>query len=207
MEWKLPAQSYVHKNVPKNTFYQHARVNTKLKQEFTDLVQKITWEYKLSPETIGVPKTEQVEELQIFTLDLKKRMVPKGVLTTIDRSVAYPILFRGVHEDHEFYAISLKVQGEDRWYISDWDQELPFRFTGMNLEAVYQGLIKTFIGTNPNENQDFATIVATDKKRQVLEREISALKNKIRSERQFNKKVELNNQLQIKQSNLEKLNQ
>jgi hypothetical protein len=205
MEWKLPDRARVRKNVPKNAFYQHARVSTKIKKEFTDLVEKITWEYKLSPETIGIPKTERVEEIQIFVLELKKRVVPRGVLVSIDKSVAYPVLFMGVYGDHRFFAASLKVQGDDRWYISDWDQEPLFRFTGTNLEAIYQGVIRAFLGTHSAENMDFATLVATDKQQQVLEREIAALKNKIRNEKQFNKKVELNNLLQAKQRELASL--
>jgi hypothetical protein len=198
MEWKLPEQARVHKNIPKNAFYTHAHISAKLKKEFADMVQKITWEYKLAPETIGIPKTARVEEIQLFVLELKKRVVPKSVLTAIDKSVPYPILFVGTYAESRWYAISLKVQGENRWYISEWDAEPSFRFTGMHLEAVYQGLVEACMGAHPSEEKDFNTIVATDKKRQTLEKEIHALKNKIKSEKQFNKKVALNTTLQRK---------
>ena len=33
-----------------------------VKDEFVNLVDRITWLYKLSPDTIGIPKTDNIEE-------------------------------------------------------------------------------------------------------------------------------------------------
>jgi hypothetical protein len=206
MEFQLPEQAHVHKTVPKSKFFARAVVNTKLKREFTDKVQKITWEYKLAPDTIGIPATETVEEIQIFIVELKERVIPKNVLKLIDKSIPYPILYVFIYGEQEAYGLSLKGAGEERYYFSDWGESLSLRFTGLTLEALYQGLIKSFIkGSSGGEGEDFATMVATDKQRQVLEKEIQALKNKIRNEKQFNKKIELNHTLQAKQKDLASL--
>lgn len=205
MEFTLPKQSYVHKVVPKSKFFSRAKVNTKLKQEFVDLVQRITWEHKLAVDTLGIQKTEAVEEIQIFKLELKKRSVPKNVLKVIDKTIPYPILFTLRYGNQTAYAISLKVAGDERYYISKWGTDVAFRFTGRNLETVYQGLVSALMEQPVSTEAGFATMVETDKKRVVLEREIAALKSKIRNEKQFSKKVELNHQLQAKKSNLESL--
>lgn len=206
MEFQLPEQAHVHKVVPKSKFFARAVVNTKLKKEFTDKVQKITWEYKLAPDTIGIPATKEIEEVQIFIVELKERTIPKNVLKQIDKSIPYPILYVFVYGEQVAYGLSLKGAGEDRYYFTDWDETPSLRFTALNLEALYQGLVKSFIKAPPGgESGDFATMVESDKKRQVLEKEIQALKNKIRNEKQFNKKVELNNQLLQKMEQYQRL--
>ena len=202
MNFKLPEQAYVHKNIPKNTFFTRAVVNTKLKKEFTDKIQKITWEYKLAEGTIGVPATEKIEEIQIFEIQLKERDIPKNVLRIIDKSIPYPILYVFTYEGHVAYGITLKGEGEQRYYFTKWDEKQSFIFTGINLERVYQGIVTSFIKEPGGEAKDFKTIIAADKRKEVLEREVSALQNKIRNERQFNIKVELNKKLLAKQAEL-----
>ena len=203
MDFLLPEQARVHRPIPKNKFFEKAVVNTKLKKEFTDKIQKITWEYKLAEETIGVPKAGSVEEIQIFEIQLKEREIPKNVLRVIDKSIPYPILYVFTHEGHVAYGITLKGDGDQRYYFSAWGEKQTFNFVASNLERVYQGLVTTFIKEVGGETKEFDVIVETDKKRQTLEKEISALKNKIKNEKQFNKKVELNKTLQEKKKDLE----
>ena len=205
MELGLPQQARVHKMVPKSKFFEKAVVNTKLKREFIDKIQKIYWEYKLAPDTIGIPSTEAVEEVQVFHLELKERSIPKNVLKLIDKSIPYPILYIFTHHVSTAYGITLKGAGEERYYFSDWGEDIALKFQGTTLETLYQNLVKAFIKSHDSPQTDFAIIVQTDKKRQALEKEIQALKNKIRNEKQFNKKVELNSQLQHKQAELREL--
>lgn len=205
MDFRLPPQARVHVVVPKGRFLSRSGVSTKLRREFIDKVRKITWEYKLAPETIGIPKTEAIEEVQIFLIELKERTIPKGVLKLINRSIPYPVLFVLSHDSHTAYGIALRGTGEERYYFSEWDEPMRFDFAGLTLETLYQGLVKVFIGADVGKDQDFGTIVEVDKQKAVLEREIQALQNKIRSERQFNKKVEYNRIVHSKKEELASL--
>lgn len=205
MDFRLPPQARVHMSIPKSRFFERVSVGAKLRREFVDTVRKITWEYKLAPETIGIPKTESVEEVQIFLIELKERTIPKGVLKMINRSIPYPVLFVLSHDSHTAYGIALRGTGEERYYFSEWDVPMRFDFSGLTLEALYQGLVKEFIGTDVGKERDFATMVETDKRKTTLEREIRALESKMRSERQFNKKVELSGRLRLKKAEFEEL--
>lgn len=205
MDFLLPEQSHVHKFIPKSKFFEKAVVSTKLKKEFTDKIQKIIWQYKLAEDTISVPMTKKVEEIQIFELQLKEREIPKNVLKIIDKSIPYPILYLFTYEGHVAYGITLKGEGEQRYYFSDWDDKMIFNFVSTDLERVYQGMVTTFIKKVATETKDFKVIIEVDKKAETLEKEISALKIKIKNERQFNIKVEWNNILQSKERELETL--
>ena len=202
MNFNLPEQTHVHTFIPKNTFFSRAVVNTKLKKEFTDAIQKITWEYKLAPDTVGIVSTESVEEIQIFYIELKEQVIPKNVLKLIDKTIAYPILYRFIYKDHEAFGITLRTVGDKKYYFTEWDNRPEFRFTGQNLERVYEGLVEVFIGQTLTPEKDFVTIVEQDKEKGGLEREIQSLQKKLKSEPHFNRQVEINTQLQGKKNAL-----
>lgn len=204
MKFALPSQAYVHRSIPKNTFFGKTAISTKLKKEFTDQIQKITWEYKIAQDTIGTSGTPAVEEIQIFEIQLKEKLIPKNVLKVIDKTIPYPILYVFTYDGHTAYGITLKGDGSQRYYFSEWDKEQVFSFSGATLERIYQDIITTFINISPS-GKDFATIVETDKRIEVLEKEISALKNKIKNEKQFNRKVEFNKTLLDKKKSLESI--
>ncbi len=54
-------------------FYSRLSISNKLKNEFIDKVQKIIWAYKLSGKTLNINKTKNVEEIQIFQVELKEK--------------------------------------------------------------------------------------------------------------------------------------
>ena len=203
-QFNLPNKAKVDKFVPKLRFYEQAAVNTRLKQSFQQVIKRITWKYKLSEETIGIDKTDVVEEIQIFEVELKQKQIPKKALTLIDKTIPYPILYVLIFEDNFVYGITLKETRES--YFSDWNEKLEFEFNGLNLEKVYQNLVKQFITKiNTSPDQGFEHIIETDQQVKTLEREIQILENKIRREKQFNKKVELNQQLHQKQEAYQQL--
>ncbi len=191
MDFKLPKQAYLHKFIPKNKFFDKTKVNTKLKKEFSDQIQKITWEYKIAPNTVGISGTEKVEEIQIFEVQLKEKIIPKNILRIIDKTIPYPILYVFKYESHFAYGITLKEDHAQWYYFSEWDEIKEFNFFGINLERVYQELVESFISIR-QKGKDFDTIVQTDKMIGTLEKEIRILQNKVKNEKQFNRKVEFN---------------
>ncbi len=191
----LPNSAKVNKFIPKSKFYAHTSVNTKLKQQFTDQIQKITWQYKLAENTIGITKTTNVTEIQIFELELKQQVIPKNIIKLIQKVIPYPILFILNYQAHQAYAIVLDSSEQRQEYYSDWDEKLNFSLVGNNLEIVYQSLIKTFITTTDTHNKPFVEIITTDSKIKELCQEIDRFESKIKKEKQFNKKVTLNQEL------------
>ena len=205
MELNLPPSAFVNKFIPKSKFFGKAIINTKLKNELADKIQKITWKYKLSESTINTPKTELVEEIQIFEIELKQQVIPTNILKIIDKTIPYPILYLLKFGTHHASGMALKNDSVQSYYFSEWDEDKQFDFTGINLERIYEKLIKNFITKTDTVDKEFKQMVETDQKIKVLEKEIEILKNKIRRETQFNKKVELNTLLQKKENELKNL--
>jgi hypothetical protein len=208
MDLKLPQNALVDKFVAKTKFYEKASLSSKLQNEFINKIQKITWKYKLSENTIGINKTENVTEIQIFEIELKEKVIPKNVLKVIDKAIPYQILYRFVFNDNVSFGITLKGidAGEQstvtNYYFSEWDEAIEFDFSGIDLEKVYQKLIKAFIKNELKEQDSFEDLLDADNTIKQLEKEISVLSSKISKEKQFNKKVELNKVVLEKQHQL-----
>ena len=206
-DFNLPKEAFVNKFIAKTKFYEKANLSSKLQKEFVDKIQKITWKYKLAENTIGIAKTEAVTEIQIFEIELKEPLIPKNVLKVIDKSIPYQILYRFVHGDNVAYGITLKEHTSvENYYFCDWNAELAFDFTGIDLEKVYQKLVKAFIRGEAQNHGSFSEIIDVDNKIKALESEISALENKISKEKQFNRKVETNKLLIEKRAMLAEIN-
>lgn len=204
--FKLPRAAFVNKFIPKSKFYEKAVLSAKLQKEFVDKIQKITWKYKLAESTVGISKTDKVIEIQIFEIELKSQVIPKNVLKVIDKAIPYQILYRFIYKKNEAYGITLKEnKNAENYYFSNWNEAKNFDFTGIDLEKVYQKIIKTFIPRAAQTKSSFNEIIDTDNKIKALENERDALASRISKEKQFNRKVELNKTLLQRKKYLKKI--
>lgn len=197
--FELPKSCYVNKFVPKKVFYDKVGVSSNVKDEFISLVDRITWLYKLSEDTLGITKTEEIEEIQIFQIDVKEKRIPLNVIKTITKGVQYKVLFVIKYQDD--YCYSIKVEDI---YNSKWNDNIDFNFNAINLRTVYENIVKKIIQEDNNE-KSFSQIIENNMYKNELENKINKLQQKIKSEKQFNKKVELNKELNNLKKEMEEL--
>ena len=198
--FELPKSCYVNKFIPKKVFYDKVGVSSNVKDEFISLVDRITWLYKLSEDTLGITKTEEIEEIQIFQIDVKEKKVPTNVIKTITKGVKYKVLFVIKYQDD--YCYSIKVEDS---YNSEWNDVIEFNFNAINLRTVYENIVKKIIKEETNE-KSFSKIIEDNDYKKELENKINKLKQKIKSEKQFNRKVELNTELNFLIKEMEEIN-
>lgn len=198
MNLELPKKSEVNKFIPKSKFFTKTTVNTKTKQLFADSVQRIIWRYKLSKETINILGTKEVEEIQIFEIELKEKDIPKNILSIIDKTIPYPILYTFTYKNFSCFGITVRDTDNPKYYFSDWNEKVPFDFNGNNLEQVYHKMVRVFIKSKNKNNTDFKTLVGLDIKREKIEKEVLILEKKLKNEKQFKRQIEINKELKLK---------
>ena len=214
--YRLPKRAFYNRRIPKNKFYEQLGVNTKLKNLFIEQVENIIWKYKLSHETINLESTPEVQEIQVFEIHLKQKVLSSEVLENIDRAIPYPILYVLLYQDEGKLVIAYKQRSqinEDRfvvksYYESSWQPvseivvDLP---SGLNLNAVYEGYVRRLLPVQTSKDESIEVTVERHMEIESLKREISRLEKKIGSEKQFNRKVEYNLELQRKRRELSQL--
>lgn len=195
----LPDRCKVNKFIPKKTFYEKIGVSTSVKDDFINNIDKITWLYKLSEDTLGISKSQDVEEIQIFEIILKEKVLPKNIIKIISKAIPYKILF--VLKYDKDYCYSIKV---DNIYFTEWNEDIELNINGLTLETIYENIVKSIIKENNNTNT-FDNIIENKSKVDELSKKIEQLANKVNNEKQFNKKVELNLELQRLKKEMEEL--
>lgn len=196
----LSKDCVVDKFIPKKIFYEKVRLSSSLKKEFIDNIYKIYWKYKISEETLNISKTDNIEEIEIFELVLKEKYEAKNVIKVITKEIPYPILFYIKYNEEFQYAIRYN---EDVFF-SEWNVEIAFTFNGLNIEVIYDNIVKKITNIG-NSVKDLDIEIRKQNKILGLENEIRKLESKIRSEKQFNIKVQYNEQITKLKRKIEEL--
>lgn len=213
--YRWPAAAKVGSRVPKEKFYEHGIVTTAVREKFVAEVQRITWMYKLAETTINLAGSDAVPEIQVFQIDAKGKDVSELVLTAIDKAVPFPIIFEIIHDEGDEQsirmvaaykhlsagALNLSAYFSTGWQPTDGErQPLPVAIT---LPALYTALFDPLIPVSARPGEEMSDVAARLQSVRKLEREIAALKRKLRTEPQLNRKIELRRTLKTKQAELE----
>lgn len=209
----LPKSTKVSKVIPKNAFESYA--SPSVKKLFTEKIEKIRWTHKLAFETTNLPSKE-IKEIQFFEIELREQDKIEEVIKTIDRAIPYPILFKLKFEEKERFVVSKKhanPNNEDNAVI-DWTFDSGWKPKGHPIELVlkesidevFRKLCISVSGSISSRTESIDSVVERSRKISQIESEIIKLKAKISKEKQFNRKVEMNNELQLLLLNHKDLN-
>lgn len=220
--YKFPQQAKVDRLIPKNKFYEQGKANTKIEQLFVNQVENIRWAYKLASSTIHLQDQEDLKEIQIFRVKSRVEDLDVSILSFIDKLILTPIVFEVVYQDKvKVVATYKRLNQADKtkavlgqYYASDWLEdadrvELPLYLKLADLYEHFIAQILPIALSKDQENDDgFISIEMKLQKTQQLEslqKQLDKLKSKLRTEKQFNRKVELNNQIRLLGAQLDKL--
>jgi len=205
--------------VAKSKIFERVKPNRKLQDAFASQVKKIVWRYKLSPKTINLAETDKVKEIEIFELSLKTEKFDTNILHCIDKAIAHPIIFHLTHADNIKVVATYKRPSEadtTKWVIdneyfeTDWlpeklvRQKLP---VVLNLSGLYEYILRELIPLDSRKDESLDAQL--ERMGQVIAkaREYEKLKARMKNEKQFNRKVEMNAELRVLGDEIEDLNQ
>ena len=213
--YQWPSAARFGRRVPKEKFYEHASVNTALREKFISEVDRVFWAYDLAQATINLSGTDEVPDVAVFQIDAKDADVSEPVLSAIDKSIPRPIIFEvnrdvaGARETRMVAAhkqLGAGVPKISQYFSTAWQtadterQPLP---TAITLPALYAALLEPLADVEVRPGEGMSEVADRLKALGKLEREIKTLERKLRTERQFNRKVELRRTLKTKQAQLE----
>ena len=208
----LPKSTQVNKMVAKNKFYERGNVDSALKNDFVNDIEKITWANKLSPETINL-EAGAVKELEVFHIKLKNKKYNPKILETIDKAIPYHILYVLEHDGKYQLKIAYKEKSENdkttaktnitKYFTGEWTSDEPtLEIQAHKLDTVYQNLLSS-LSEGIIDSAKETTLkeqVATSQEIDALQKQIDQLTLKMNREKQFNRQCEIRKQI----TNLEK---
>ena len=202
----FPEYAKVGRIVAKENFYSGIDIATK--NLFQNEISRITWEYKLAPNTINLP-AKKWPEMEVFRIVLKNESISEKVLRTIDSMIPYPILFIIEKDKLKKAAICYKEQGQknenvakvDTYFYTEWNDERfqNLKIDGLDINTVFGNFVRQIAGEEFVENKDISGEAARSVKEEVealrererTMRQIAVLDRKIKAEPSLGKKQEL----------------
>tara|TARA_R110002073_G_scaffold102146_1_gene232003 strand:+ start:1383 stop:2123 length:741 start_codon:yes stop_codon:yes gene_type:complete len=213
--------------VPKNRIVVAGMPSRRVRDKLTAQVARITWQYKLAPETMNLQGSKAVPEIQIFRLALKPAGVtdalPVDVLRCIDRAISFPLIFElttsredGASRENILVAAAYKrpsETGANKWVIGDYfatdwlpadtpRESLP---VALDFPRLYEKILQRLIPISIRAGESMTSLMERHKRIAGIQRECLRLEVRVRCEKQFNRKVELNRQLRELKSELDAL--
>lgn len=197
--FNLPPSTKIQKVISKNAFDKYT--NAKQKKLFSDKIQRITWTNKIAFDTVNLTGTD-VSEIQLFKIELKEKTVIKDLLSIIEKSIPYHIIFWIEFSDEFYISTSVKhlhPQNEnvaviDYTFTSDWklveDNTYKIELKN-NLDWIFKNVCDQLKSVD-TKTKSISELVEKQKSNNAIIKEIEKIKTEIARCKQFNKKVELN---------------
>lgn len=217
----LPSESIYKQFMPKNQFYENGNFTTSEKNIFINCIDKITLYSQLTRENTNInlykDDDKTYREISIILILLRKKDNIDKIAKLVMNSIPYPmILLCKYEEEYTFYGSHINDNKMDSSKIIlekiyntgfiENDSKFIDKINYKNLNKInFYNFYNDYINAIINFNLEKRNIIEVKDNKEVLaqiealEQEIISLKNKMKKEKQFNRKMDLN----IKRKKLE----
>ena len=222
---------FISNTIYKRLFYENADLSSSDKALFIEGISKIMWLYCLKPETINIqPYKDDVRdypEIEVIEVEVTKGYKLKRIAEIIMRTIPYPMLLIFKLEDKiQLYVAHQRVNQNDsskntieEFISTEWLDSNSALFAKLNIKqmrftnfwVLYSDIVDAISVYNVSNIVPDHISITGAKARQLfseiqgLEQQITSLKSKIKSETQFNRKMELNIEIKRLEQNKNKL--
>ena len=189
----LPKSTEISKQLPKKAIYAKFNMNTAAKEKFDADISKISIVAEISPNTINIAKGENVSAVYVLLVSLKNKNYNEKNLVLLSKLIEQNMLFVLEFENERRTAIYRSKLLQSEWVPSE---ELTVSLKGLNLDAVWENLIKEVGEITLSDGNTLDEQIAVNEQQEKLQKEIERLEKAARRESQPNKKLELHKQIQ-----------
>lgn len=210
-----PVSTLVGKPVPKNAFYKHLELNTRLRTRFVEDVEKIVWAAKYTPSTLNVEDGATVHEIVFFEVTVKAEDLTDEIFLTIDKMMPRHVVFVLFYGDRCRLLINYKEWADKekgtfnivKTFRTSWQpsEDISLVIEGGTMDKIYESFAGQVSGFGTNNAADTRRIIAIENEIATKQKLAEALQKKIRKEKQFARQVEMNTEARALKREIAKL--
>lgn len=216
MRYAFPKASEFGRVVPKAKLLAAGRATPKARQSFTEDIGQIRWSHKLYPGSVNLPTRGAVDEIEVFTITLKRRVIPVDALRQIDKAVFNPIFFILYVPDETVLVAAYKRPSEadkaknvvsdyfnSGWSTSNCDPTpLPL---ATDIGSLYTQILRGLMPYKAKSEESVEAQINRINKIKTLEKNIKSLELRVRKETQVNRRIALNEELKLARETMDAL--
>ena len=185
----LPDTTQVKKQLPKKAIYAKFGLKPSQREGFDADVSRIDIVAVVSPATIpAVAAGENIKEFYVLAVQLKRKDYAEKNIEMLSKLIPQNILFALQYENQTQLAVYHTKLICSRWMPTE---ETVIALSGLNLDTVWENIIKTVGEIQVQEGNTLAEQIAKDEERVRTLKLIAALEKRMAKETQPRKKREL----------------
>ena len=185
----LPHTTEIRKQLPKKAIYAKFELKPAQRDGFDTDVSRIDIVAVVSPTTVPAIATgEDIKEFYVLAVQLKRKDYGEKNIAMLSKLIPQNILFALQYEDETQLAIYHTNFIKSEWKPTD---EATICLTGLNLDTVWENIIKTIGEIQVQQGKTLTEQIADDEQRAKTLKLIADLEKKMAKEPQPRKKREL----------------
>ena len=193
----LPKSTELSQQLPKTRIFAKFDLRTSQKDRFDEDISRMSIVNVISPRTIpALPVGEKVESIYVLEVLLKKQDYDTKNIQLLSRLIPQNMLFLLRFEDKVQLAIF-----HTKLLTSEGGQEPEIILTGLDMDAVWEGIVKMVGTIEVEEGNTLEEQIHYDEERAKLLKRIEDLEVKSRAEKQTRKRLEMFEELKILKDN------
>lgn len=224
--FNFPFACKLNEPISKKVLYENASLSAADKKLIRAVVEKIVWRYCLKPETINIPpykdETRDYPEIEVIEVVIREEKGLRRIAEIVMRSIPYPMLLLFVLGGKaQLWAAHQRTSQSDsgkntleEFITTDWLTDESPLFTALDIKtmrfnnyfALYSDMVDAICIFNAQQRiGNDADLTGEAARRLVakidaLDLQIANLRTEIKKETQFNRKVEMNINIKMLES-------
>ena len=186
----LPHTTEIRKHLPKKAIYAKFELKLAQRDGFDADVSRIDIVAVVSPTTVpAIAAGESIKEFYVLAVQLKRKDYDEKNIAMLSKLIPQNILFALQYEDQTQLAVYHTKLIRSDWKPTD---ETSISLIGLNLDTVWENIIKTIGEIQVQEGKTLTEQIADDEEQKKIKAQIQSLQKQLDKEKQFNKQIEIN---------------
>ena len=183
----LPTSTEINKALPKTAIFTKFDLKTSQKKCFDEEISRLNIVNVISPTTIpSLPHGEKVESIYVIEVVLKKKDYSAKNIILLNKCIPQKMLFILRYNEMMQLAIC-----HYKFFCTEWTNKQEIELSGLNLDKVWENLV-IFIGKiRIINNNTLLEQIDEDTTQEKVRKEIRILEQKVSTEKQPRRKLEL----------------
>lgn len=183
----LPKSTEVRQFISKAAIYRKFELNNSQQTSFDEDIKKITIINEISSQTVKLSGNDD-NSFFVLEVQLKHKNYDKKNIERLSKLIEQNILLLLTYEDEARLAVFKTILHETEWKPLE---NIKLTLTGLSFDALWENVIRTVGGIETQEESTLEEQITSNIEKAKIQKQIDALKKKMKSEKQFNRQIEI----------------
>lgn len=183
----LPHETEVYKFLAKSAIYRKFGFTAAQKASFDEDIKKISIIHEISDNTLHLSGSDE-NEFFILEIQLKHKDYDPKNIERLTKLIDRNLLLALTYEDQVRFAVFKTVLHQSEWQNAE---DVKLTLNGYDYDTIWENTIRSVIGIAEKTGETLEKQITSNIEKAKIQKQIEVLKKKMKSEKQFNRQIEI----------------